>query len=242
MLIQLSEIRLTVVVTVYSETFSVKETVERLLASNRGYILEILLVVAPRPSKESFAVCRDLEKKYPCIKVHVQERTPGVGWAYREGMTLAKGNYIALMSGDLETEPEAVDRMVKKIEETGADCVTASRWLHGGGFVNYDKTKLVLNWMFQKLFRILYRTKLTDLTYGFKILKKEVAKCIEWEGTLHEIFIETTVKPLKAGFVFEEVPSVWIGRKEGVSKNTFWKNFRYIRLAIKTLFTQKRKT
>ncbi len=235
MRVQLSDIRLSVIVTVYSETFSVRETVERLLASNRGYILEILLVVAPKSSEESFTVCRDLEKKYQRLKVYTQERTPGVGWAYREGMALAKGNYIALMSGDLETEPEAVDRMVRKIEETGCDCVIASRWLQGGGFVNYDKKKLVLNWMFQKLFRMLYGTKLTDLTYGFKILKQEVAQSITWEGTLHEIFIETTVKPLRAGFVFAEVPSVWIGRKEGESKNTFWRNFRYIRLAITTL-------
>ena len=229
-------IQVSVVVTVYSETFSVMETVERLLRRNRGYILEILLVISPYSSKESFAVCRALAQTYPFVKVLVQEHTRGVGWAYREGMALAKGTYVALMSSDLETEPEAVDRMVRKIEETGVDCVIASRWLKGGGFVNYDKKKLVLNWMFQKVFRILYWTELTDLTYGFKILKKEAA-AISWKGTLHEIFIETTVRPLKAGFTFAEVPSVWVGRKEGVSKNTFWRNFRYIRVALTTLFT-----
>ena len=233
--IPLSDIRLSVIVTVYSETFSVKETVERLLRHNRGYIYEILFVISPHSSPESFSVCEDLEKEYPLCRVHIQEHPKGVGWAYREGMALARGTHIALMSGDLETEPEAVDRMVRKIEETGADCVVASRWRKGGGFVGYDKTKLVLNWIFQKVFRILYWTKLTDLTYGFKILKKKVAEKIQWEGTLHEIFIETTVKPLRAGFTFEEVPSVWISRKEGVSKNTFMRNFRYIRLAIETL-------
>lgn len=231
----LSDIRLSVVVTVYSETFSVKETVERLLRHDRGYIDEILFVISPHSSPESFSVCRGLEKEYSFCHVHVQEHPKGVGWAYREGMELARGTHIALMSGDLETEPEAVDRMVRKLEETGADCVVASRWRKGGGFVGYDKTKLVLNWIFQKLFRILYWTKLTDLTYGFKILKSRVAKNIPWEGTLHEIFIETTVKPLRAGYRFEEVPSVWISRKEGVSKNTFMRNFRYIRLAIETL-------
>ena len=240
MSVPLFDIRLSVVVTVYSETFSVKETVERLLRHDRGHIQEIFLVLSPLSSKESFSVCRELEKTYPLCRIHIQEHPKGVGWAYREGMALARGNYIALMSGDLETEPEAVNRMVRKIEETGADCVVASRWLPGGGFVRYDKTKLALNWLFQKIFRILYWTKLTDLTYGFKILKKEVADAIQWEGTLHEIFIETTVKPLRAGFMCVEVPSVWIGRKEGVSRNTFWRNFRYIRLALKTLITQRK--
>ena len=146
----LSDIHLSVVVTVYSETFSVIETVKRLLALDRGYITEILLVVAPKSTEECFEVCRQLEKDFPLVRLYVQKRTPGLGWAYREGMANAKGNYVALMSGDLETEPEAIDRMVRKIEETGCDCVAASRWLPGGSFVNYDKLKLILNWIFQK--------------------------------------------------------------------------------------------
>lgn len=232
----MKEIDLSIVVTVYGETFSVKETIERLLKNDRGYIKEIIIVISPRSSKESFIVCEDLVKNYPLVKMHVQENNPGAGWAYREGMKMAEGNYVTIMSGDLETEPGAVDRMVKKIEETGCDGVMTSRWLKGGGFVDYDKKKLILNWLFQKIFRILYWTKLTDITYGFKTLKKSVIDSINWEGTLHEIFIETTVKPLKKGYYLEEIPSVWVGRKEGVSKNTFMKNFRYLKITLKTLF------
>lgn len=234
--VALSDIRLSVVVTVYGETFSIEQTVERLLKANRGYIVEILLVISPRSGEECLAVCKKLVDQYPLVRLHMQEHNPGVGWAYREGMSAASGTYIALMSGDLETEPEAVDRMVRKIEETGCDGVIASRWLPGGGFVHYDKTKLVLNWIFQKLFSILYCTYLSDITYGFKILSKNVTDSIQWTGTLHEIFIETTVKPLKKGYYIEQVPSVWIGRGEGVSKNKFLRNFRYVWLAIRVLF------
>lgn len=241
MKIPLSNIHLSVVVTVYSETFSVVETILRLVAKDRGYLKEIILLVAPKSSQESFDICHKLEQENPLVRVVVQQRTPGLGWAYREGMQAATGNYVGLMSGDLETEPEAMDRMVRKIEETGCECVTASRWIPGGSFENYDKLKLVLNWIFQKIFRILYWTKLTDLTYGLKILSKDAAEKIQWEGTLHEIAMETTVKPLKAGYTFEEVPTAWIGRREGVSKNNFWKNFRYVRLAIDTLFHYKYK-
>jgi dolichol-phosphate mannosyltransferase len=151
-------------------------------------------------------------------------------------MQAATGNYVALMAADLETEPAAVDRMVDKILETGCDGVIANRWLPGGGFTNYDPLKYVLNWIFQKMFRIAFWTKLGDLTFGFKILSKEIAEKITWEGTLHEICIETTVKPIKYGYRIEQVPSVWIGRKEGTSVNTFFKNFRYVKMAIHTLF------
>lgn len=226
---------LSVVVTVFSETFSLTETIERLLKSDRGHISEIILAVSPRSSKECLDICQELARKHSFIKLHIQKNNPGVGWALREGMALASGDYVALLSADLETEPEAVDRMVKKIEETGCDGVIGNRWLKGGGFKNYDRKKLILNYIFQKVFRLLYWTKLGDLTYGFKILSRDICRQINWEGTLHEAYIETTIKPIKKGYHLEQTPTIWIGRLEGESKNTFFKNFRYVKMAFKVL-------
>lgn len=232
----LKEVRLSIVVTVFSETFSIQETLDTLLARDRGYIHEILLLISPRATQESFAICHSNEQRDPRIRVLVQKNNPGIGWAYREGMEAATGNYVALMAADLETEPAAIDRMVEKIVETGCDGVIANRWLPGGGFTNYDSLKYVLNWIFQKTFQLLFWTKLGDLTFGFKILSKQMTRDIQWEGTLHEICIETTVKPLKAGYSMEQIPSVWVGRREGSSVNTFLRNFRYVRMALHVLF------
>src|SRR5579863_10397358 len=154
--VPLDTIRLSVVVTVYSETFSIDETLRILLRNDRGYLHEILLLVSPRASADTFSICRRWEELEPRLKVLVQHRNPGIGWAYREGMQAATGNYVALMAADLETEPAAVDRMVDKIIATGCDGVIANRWLPGGGFTNYDPLKYVLNWIFQKMFRVLF--------------------------------------------------------------------------------------
>ncbi len=233
--IPLSLVRLSIVVTVYSETFSINETLATLLSRDRGYIQEILLVVSPRASDESFGICRDWVARDPRVKILVQKNNPGIGWAYREGMQAATGSFVALMAADLETEPAAVDRMVEKITETGCDGVIANRWLPGGGFTNYDPLKYVLNWVFQRIFKLLYRTNLGDLTFGFKILSKEITQAFDWEGTLHEICIETTVRPIKKGYYLEQVPSAWVGRREGRSANTFLRTFRYVRTALKNL-------
>jgi dolichol-phosphate mannosyltransferase len=230
-----SRVQLSIVVTVFSETFSVRETLDILLARDRGYIKEIILLVSPRASEESMVICRECAQTDPRVKILVQKNNPGIGWAYREGMKAATGNYIALMAADLETEPAAVDRMVDKILGTSCDGVIANRWLPGGGFTNYDPLKYVLNWTFQKCFKVLFWTKLGDLTFGFKILSKKIADSIEWEGTLHEICIETTVKPIKRGYRLAQIPSTWVGRKEGRSVNTFFKNFRYVKMALHTL-------
>ena len=234
-----SRIQLSVVVTVFSETFSIRETVDILLSKDRGYLKEIILLVSPRASAESLAICRECAEKDPRVRVLMQKNNPGIGWAYREGMQAASGNYVALMAADLETEPAAVDRMVDKILETGCDGVIANRWLPGGGFTNYDPLKYVLNWIFQKIFSALFWTRLGDLTFGFKILSKKIAESIPWEGTLHEICIETTVKPIRYGYRLKQIPSVWVGRREGASVNTFFRNFRYVKMAFHVLFARR---
>ncbi len=231
----LSGLRLSIVVTVFSETFSIRETVEILMARDRGYITEIILLVSPRASGESLRICHECAEKDQRVSILIQKNNPGIGWAYREGMLAASGNFVALMAADLETEPAAVDRMVEEIIETGCDGVIANRWLPGGGFSNYDPIKYVLNWIFQKAFQMLFWTSLSDLTFGFKILSKNVVDSIEWEGTLHEICVETTVKPITHGFHIHQVPSVWVGRKEGKSVNTFFRNLRYVKMAFRAL-------
>jgi len=231
--------KISIVITVYSETFSLIETIRRLMEHDRKYICEIVLVVSPKSSGECIAICNDLATQYAIIKVHMQKKNPGVGWAIREGMELSTGDYVVLLSADLETEPEATDRMIKKIEETGCDGVVGNRWLPGGGFINYDKLKLVLNYIFQKFFKILFKTNIGDLTYGYKVLSKKICDDISWEGTLHEIYIETTIKPLKKGYYIEQVPTIWVGRTEGASSNSFLKNFRYVKMAFNVLLTKK---
>ncbi len=238
--IPLSSIRLSVVVTVFSETFSIDETLNILLGRDRNYIKEIILLISPRASQETFDICNRWVSKEPRVRLEVQKNNPGIGWAYREGMQAATGNYVVLMAGDLETEPAAVDRMVEKIAETGCDEVIANRWLPGGGFTNYDPLKYVLNWIFQKIFRVLFWTRIGDFTFGFKILSKELTQAVAWEGTLHEICIETTLKPLKNGYYLEQVPTVWVGRKEGRSVNPLLRNFRYVKMGFKIFLTPVR--
>ncbi len=223
---------LSVIVTVYTETTSVIETVERLLKA--GPVCphqEIILVLSPKSSIQTKEICADLAKLHDIVRVHVQQTGPGVGRALREGMQEARYEWVAIMSGDLETEPEAVERMYRKMQETGADVVIGSRWANGGGFTNYNRVKLACNWAFQRVFKQVYRTRIDDLSYGFKLLQKHVIDSIEWESTHHTIYIETTVKPLRKGYRIEQIPTVWIGRREGESVNTFFRNFEYVKLA-----------
>jgi hypothetical protein len=228
--------RISVVMPVFSETDTVRSIAEWLRRELGPRLHEIIIIQSPRSSPQSRAVCRELADDYPQVRLHAQQHNPGLGRAVREGFAHTTGNLVLMIDSDGEMEIETVPRMLAEMAKGGHGFVAASRWLPGGGFSGYSKLKYALNWCFQQLFRWLFWTPLHDLTYGFKLIRAELIHGIDWKGTLHEIACETTLKIVRLGVSVAEVPSKWTARTQGVSKNTFWRNFRYVRTAAAILF------
>ncbi|HUV05165.1 MAG TPA: glycosyltransferase family 2 protein [Armatimonadota bacterium] len=231
--------RLSVILPVYAETQSVIDTVEQLEAGVPEETLhEIIIVISPKSGEESFRVCEGLRDSRDNVKLHVQQNNPGLGWAIREAFELVTGTHALLMGSDLETDPAAVRQMIEKMQETGCDIVTANRWSRGGGFAGYSRLKLVCNYVFQKMLKLMFLTRLNDMTYGFRIMPADTVRSIRWQYTRHEFLLETILKPLRLGARIEEVPVKWISRTEGESKNTFFRNFNYLKVAFGVLFSR----
>jgi dolichol-phosphate mannosyltransferase len=230
------DFRISIVMPVFSETDTVRIVVGWLRDNLAARLHEIIIVISPRSSPESYAVCEEMTRLDSRITLLVQQVNPGVGNAFREGYARATGNLILSMDSDNEMELAAIPKMLQALAAHNFAVVVGSRWLRGGGFVGYSPMKRVLNGGFQQLFRVLFLTRSTDLTYGFKLLRAEVVHGIAWEATLSEIGCETTMKPLRAGFRVGEVPSVWTARTQGRSTNNFWRNFRYVRMALRVLW------
>ena len=145
------------------------------------------------------------------------------------------------MASDLETDPAAVPLMVAEARRRPTAIISASRWKAGAGFEGYNPVKLVLNKIFQKSFAALYRVRLTDITYAYRLFPTELVQSIQWEELKHPFFLETIVKPLRLGVEVIEIPTTWRARNEGKSQNTFLRNFVYFRVGLKTLFMSRRK-
>ena len=229
------DLRISVVLPVYSETETVRQVVDWLRDQLAERLEEVIIVLSPRSGEPSLAICRELEAADPRVRLHIQQRNPGLGYAVREGLERARGNAVLMIDSDGEMEIETVPRMIAAMLERDCGLVVASRWIKGGGFSGYSPVKYYLNWGFQQFFRILFRTPIHDLTYGFKLIRAEVVRRVAWEGTLHEIACETTLKPIRLGVRVAEVPSRWTARTQGASKNTFLRNFRYVATALKVL-------
>jgi hypothetical protein len=231
----------TVILPVMNETTSFAQTVETILRGPKTHILELLVVVCQRTTPEAMAVVARLQKELGALMVVHHQKLPFLGGAVREAFQMARGSHLIMMATDLETDPNDVSKLIAEEAKNPSGIVTASRWRSGGHFQGYSRIKLVANWVFQKFFSWLYRTHLTDMTYGYRILPTKLVQSLNWEELRHPFLFETIVKPLRLGVPVTEIPSNWKCRVEGQSQNPFFRNFEYFRVGLKTRFVGRGK-
>lgn len=232
----------TILLPAMDETYSMRQTVETILHTcRRKDLCELIFLMCDRTTGESRKTAEELIKDYgKYIPLYIHEQTlPGVGGAIREGIDLAKGSHVIMMSTDLETDPHVVKTFIAAARRYPNRIITASRWRRGGGFENYNKVKLVCNLIFERSIGLLYGVALTDLTYAYRIFPTELMQSIRWEEVKHPFFLETALKPLRLGIKFIEVPGHWAARTEGESQNGFFDNFKYFKTAFHIRFLKE---
>ena len=207
--------RYSIIITCVNETDSLELTIRILYEESDRYIKEIIIVFPERVKDETMITINQLCLKYKKIKKLKQSR-PHVGGAVQDAFDICSADYIIMMASDLETDPYTVKPMIKEFEkDNSVDVVTASRWIDKGSFNGYGNIRILLNYTFNKVFAILYKTNLTDMTFGFRGFKRSLIREINWENYKHSFFFETIIKPILIGSNIVEVPTKWVARNDG---------------------------
>ncbi|MGH8220976.1 MAG: glycosyltransferase family 2 protein [Steroidobacteraceae bacterium] len=228
-----------VILPVMNETFSLRQTVEIILRDARADVREFLIVVCSRTTPRALTTVAQLQSELESLVVVHEQQLPFLGGALREAFDLARGSHVILMASDLETDPRLVKTLIEHEKSDPGGIVTASRWMRGGSFRGYSGVKLILNWVFQRCFSLMYASNLTDMTYAYRIMPTRLVQAIRWEELRHPFLFETLIKPLKLGVRVTEIPAAWKARLEGESQNTFLRNFVYFRIGLKTRFAAR---
>ena len=234
------EMKVSVILPVINETFSLTKTVDLIVLENQEDIHEIIIIISKtKTTIASKQIIKKLQLSYQnLIKVFNQD-LPFIGGAVQRGFEEISGTHVIMMASDLETDPKDVKKLISTSRANPDSIVTANRWLVGGGFYKYNKIKLFLNYIFQNILKIIYNTNLSDITYGYRIFPSNIVKKILWEELKHPFFLETILKPIKLKTNIIEIPSGWKARTEGESQNNFMANFLYIKTALRIKFFWK---
>jgi len=231
----------TIVLPVMNETASLKQTIDVILRDvPKEFIQEILIVVCEKTTAPAMAAVTELQQQFNGLVVVHHQQLPFLGGAVREAFERSRGSHVIMMASDLETDPKDVRILIEQTRKNPGGIVTASRWQNAGHFQGYSKIKLACNWLFQRFFSMLYGTRLTDMTFAYRIFPTKLVQAIQWEELRHPFLFETLVKPLRLGVPVTEIPSVWRARTEGESQNPFFRNFAYFKTGLRARFASRR--
>jgi len=232
--------QLSIILPAHSEKKSLIHNVKRALKMNYEDVLELIIIVSQEADQETLKICKELSETEQKVIYHIQKNNPGLGHALREAFSLARGTHIQILYADCESDPDFIPDFIKKARQTNADIVVGSRWLVKGNAHNYPPIRYFFNRAYQQFFRILFRTPLHDLTFGYNLLRTAVVRNIIWHGQKHELVTEMVLKAIRLNYHIEEIPVSWKRRNEGKSALKITRYLYYPLMALFILICPKR--
>ncbi len=177
-----------------------------------------IVVVDDGSSDRTWAILQELRSRVPNL-APVQNPGPhGFGRAIMHGLAAMKGDAVVLMMADESDDCRDVVRYWNTLNE-GYDCVFGSRFIKGGGVIDYPKIKLFLNRLANFFLRVLFRIKLNDTTNAFKAYRREVIEgCQPLIAPHFNITVEIPLKAIVRGYSWMTIPITWRNRRTGAAK------------------------
>ncbi len=182
-----------------------------------------VLVIDDNSPDGTGAIADGLVAELPWVEVLHREAKEGLGKAYLAGFrhALASGAELVLeIDCDFSHDPKEVPRLIATCEAE-ADLALGSRWVEGGGTVNWGRGRTFVSRGGSFYARTILGVGVRDLTGGFKCFRRIVLETIDLdaiEAKGYGFQIETTYRALRAGFRVVEIPITFVDRRVGESK------------------------
>jgi dolichol-phosphate mannosyltransferase len=129
------------------------------------------VVVDDGSSDRTWEILQDLKNRLPVLAPVQNNGGHGFGRAVICGLDQMHGDAVVIMMADESDDCRDVVRYWERLNE-GWDCVFGSRFVKGGGTIDYPWTKLVLNRLANKFLQFLFSIDLNDTTNAFKAYRK----------------------------------------------------------------------
>jgi len=207
-------------------TYNEKENIAKIIPytlhlSDR---FEVLIIDDGSPDGTA-QIVKEMMLQFP-NKIHIIERSGklGLGTAYITGFKWALENgysYIFEMDADFLHPPEKLLELLDACENKGAQLSIGSRYIKGGGVVNWPFDRLFLSWFASIYVRIVTGMRIKDTTAGFvcysnAILQQIDLNKIKFVGYAFQIEMKFAVWLTASKII--EVPIVFKDREVGTSK------------------------
>jgi dolichol-phosphate mannosyltransferase len=211
-----------VIIPTYNEKENITNILHAIFNLNEGFHV---LVIDDGSPDGTAQIVKELQSKFSNI-LFIEERKGklGLGTAYIHGFNWAinKGyNFIFEMDADFSHNPNDLPRLYNACKNEGADVAVGSRYVNGGGVVNWPKNRIALSKGASLYTRMITWMPIKDPTAGFMCYRREALQAINLQQ-IHFVGyafqIEMKYAAWKLGFKIKEVPIIFQDRAFGVSK------------------------
>jgi dolichol-phosphate mannosyltransferase len=209
-----------VIIPTYDEAANIAWIVERILLAQP----QLHVLVADDGSPDGTGAIAD-GLAAADERVHVLHRVSkqGLGSAYRAGFAwgLERGYDTLLeMDADGSHRPEDLGQILAA-SAAGADLVLGSRWVPGGGVVNWPWHRRFISRGGTFYARIMLGLDVRDATGGFRAFRRETLERLPLDDVASQGYcfqIDMTRRVVAAGMDVVEVPITFVERERGESK------------------------
>ena len=211
-----------VIIPTYNEKENIRAILEAVFSLNQSFHVLVIDDSSPDGTAD---IVRHLQSNFP-ESLFLEERKGklGLGTAYIFGFKWAVNrgyNFIFEMDADFSHDPHDLVRLHAACKSGGADVAIGSRYVKGGGTVNWPKDRIWLSKGGSLYTRLITWIPVKDTTAGFMCYKKEVLESINLDEIRflgYAFQIEMKFAAWKLGFKIKEVPIIFQDRKMGSSK------------------------
>ena len=207
------------VIATYNERENLADLVAQIV-QNPGYRV---IVVDDNSPDGTGRIADDLSAQFPG-RVTAIHRTGvrGLGRSLVEGLkrALADGaDVIFQMDADFSHDPKYLPTMAAATA-TG-DLVVGSRYLNGISVVNWPLHRIMLSTFANRYIRLVTGLDVSDCTTGFRCWRRDALARIPLDQVISDgyaFLVETLHLARQAGCRIQEVPIIFVERREGSSK------------------------
>lgn len=161
----------------------------------------------------------NLKKNLPFLHVIIRQGKSGIGSAYLDGFTQAKGDYIIGIDADLSPSIEVIPKFIERLDE-GFQMVIGSRYSPGSEIRNVSFFKSYGSRLFNSFCRTMLQIPLNDITHSNRAFTREAFNRIRpnlSESAHPSFFIECSFWAQKQDLRITEVPITFSERTTGSS-------------------------
>jgi dolichol-phosphate mannosyltransferase len=210
---------LSIVIPARDEEGCIASTVEHLYVELRLHnVPHEILVVDDGSTDTTWERLQDVRARVPTLKPFENTGQHGFGRAIIFGLDHMSGDAVVIMMADESDDARDVVRYWRLLND-GWDAAFGSRFVKGGGVIDYPWVKMRVNRLANAFIRILFGVRLNDTTNAFKAYRRTVIDgCRPLLSPHFNLTVELPLKAIVRGYSWTVIPITWRNRRTGTPK------------------------